>query len=154
MGDYFLDTSALAKRYVVEIGQSWVVSLCDPQQGHNLYIAQVTRVEAIAALCKRARERSITIAERDRLIDKFRLDSQGSYNIWPVNNQIFDAAGDLCRMHHLRAYDAVQLACVLALRTFSRGNQAPEPVFVCADIRLLEVATTEGLVVENPNNHT
>jgi hypothetical protein len=29
----------------------------------------------------------------------------------------------------------------------------PIPIFVCADIGLSSVATTEGLSVENPNNY-
>ena len=153
MGIYFLGTSALVKRYIFEPGQAWISSLCNPLQGNGLYLAQVTRVEAVATICRKAREKHITIAERDRLIDTFRLDSQESYNIWPVNNQIYDAAGDLCRTHPLRAYDAVQLACVLALRTFSQLNQVAEPTFISADARLLEIAISEKLKVENPNNY-
>lgn len=30
MSVYFLDSSALVKRYVAEIGSGWVVSLCNP----------------------------------------------------------------------------------------------------------------------------
>lgn len=154
MGTYFLDTSAIIKRYILEQGQAWIISLCDPAQGHVLYISQVARVETVATICRRAREQSITLSERDRLIETFRRDSQKSYNTWPVTSDIYDAAGDLCRSHRLRAYDAVQLACVLAVREYARANEAPEPIFVCADLALLNVATTEGLSIENPSNHS
>jgi hypothetical protein len=46
----FLDTSALAKRYLIEAGSAWVNSLCDPGADHLLYIGQITRVELTSAL--------------------------------------------------------------------------------------------------------
>jgi uncharacterized protein len=153
MATYFLDTSAIIKRYIFESGQAWILSLCNPAQGHDLYISQAALVEVVAAICRRAREKSINIAERDRLITVFRQDSQESYNIWPVATDLYNAAGDLCRSHRLRAYDAVQLACVLALRQYTLANQAPEPIFVCADVGLLDIAAVEGLQGENPNNY-
>jgi uncharacterized protein len=153
MATYFLDTSAIIKRYIFEPGQAWVLSLCNPAQGHDLYISQVALVEVVAAICRRAREKSINMAERDRLITVFREDSKQGYNIWPVTTDLYYDAGDLCRSHRLRAYDAVQLACVLALREYTLANNAPEPIFVCADIGLLDVANVEGLQVENPNNY-
>src|SRR5947209_18217599 len=78
MATYFLDTSALAKRYVPEQGQGWIMALCDPAQGHELYISQAALVEVVAAICRRTREQSITIAERDRLIEAFRQDCQNT----------------------------------------------------------------------------
>jgi uncharacterized protein len=153
MTTYFLDTSAIVKRYILEQGQTWILSLCDPEQGHDLYISQAALVEVVATICRRGRERSISMAERDRLINVFRQDSKGSYNIWPVTADLYDTAGDLCRSHRLRAYDAVQLACVLALRDYTQINQAPPPIFVCADVGLLDIAGAEGLRIENPNNY-
>ena len=32
MTTYFLDTSAIVKRYVLEQGQAWILSLCDPHK--------------------------------------------------------------------------------------------------------------------------
>ena len=153
MATYFLDTSAIIKRYIFEPGQAWILSLCNPAQGHDLYISQAALVEVVAAICRRAREKSISIAERDRLITVFRQDSKQGYNIWPVAIDLYNAAGDLCRSHRLRAYDAVQLACVLALRQDTLANQAPEPIFVCADVGLLDIAGVEGLQGENPNKY-
>ena len=153
MAAYFLDTSAIVKRYVAESGQTWVLSLCDPAQQHDLYISQAALVEVVATICRRAREESISLEERDRLIAVFREDSKASYNIWPVSTEVYEAAGDLCLSHRLRAYDAVQLACVLALRQVAVANKAPEPIFVCADVGLLDIAGVEGLHVENPNNY-
>jgi uncharacterized protein len=154
MATYFLDTSALVKRYVpAEQGHAWITDICDPAQGHKLYISQAALVEVVAAMCRKAREQSITPEDRDRLITRVRRDIQSTYNLWQVTTALYTAAGNLCRLHPLRAYDAVQLACVLGLRDRALANQAPSPIFVCADLHLLAIADAEGLSSENPNTH-
>jgi len=153
MATYFLDSSAIVKRYFPEQGHSFILSLCDPAQRHDLYISQVALVEVVAAMCRREKEQSITSTERDMLIHLFREDSRDRYNIWPVTTDTYTAAGDLCRLHRLRAYDAVQLACTIALRDHAAINYVLEPIFVCADHNLLDIASVEGLRIENPNDH-
>jgi uncharacterized protein len=53
---YFFDTSALVKRNVKEAGTSWVQGIVDPQAGNDIYIAEITLVEAISAIkqCERS----------------------------------------------------------------------------------------------------
>jgi|SRR5579875_835133 len=51
MQPYFLDTSALIKRYVRwEVGHHWMAAICARELDNVFYIAEVTLVEAIAAL--------------------------------------------------------------------------------------------------------
>jgi uncharacterized protein len=151
MALYFLDSSAVVKRYVAEAGHTWIVALCDPAQGHDLHIAQAALVEVVATLCRKAREAAITTAERDSLVADFRRDTMTTYAVRSVTTAIYTWAGDLCRTHRLRAYDAVQLAAVLALRDDAQVSGAPLPTFVCADTDLLGFAGAEGLSTENPN---
>ena len=153
MATYFLDTSAIVKRYILEQGQSLLLDICDPEKGHELYISQAAIVEVVATFCRKRREKILTDDERDELITLFREDTHEEYGLKPVTTDIYIAAGNLCRVHQLRAYDAVQLACVLDLRNETRIKQAPDPIFVCADNNLLAIALTEGLQVENPNNY-
>jgi uncharacterized protein len=51
MGIYFLDTSAIIKRYIFEQGQTWITALCDPVSKNDLFISQAAHVEVVAALC-------------------------------------------------------------------------------------------------------
>ena len=101
MAIYFLDSSAVVKRYFPEQGHRWIDALCNAAQGHEIYIAQPALVEVVAALCRREREGNITLAERDALITLFREDSKESYNIWPVTTDLYTSAGDLCRTTRL-----------------------------------------------------
>lgn len=141
MGAYFLDTSAILKCYV-------------PERGHDIYISQITLVEVVTSICRKAHEKIFTPAERDTLIDVFRADSDDVYGVRLLTPAMCTAAGNLCRVHRLRAYDAMQLACALDLRDEIKAEQVPGPVFVCADNNLLNVAKAEGLMVENPNNYS
>jgi predicted nucleic acid-binding protein len=45
MTTYYLDTSALSKRYVQEVGTAWVRALVVPTAGHTLLTARITMVE-------------------------------------------------------------------------------------------------------------
>ncbi len=153
MGIYFLDTSAIVKRYCLERGQSWIQSLCNPLQGHILFISQAALVEVVTAFCRKAYLREISITQRDEFIDAFRADCENSYIIEPVTDAIYTAAGNLCRFYNLRAYDAVQLTCALSIREEALADQTSSPIFVCADKRLVEFACAEGLVADNPQNH-
>lgn len=153
MGAYFLDTSALIKRYIAEPGHLWMTELCHPEQGNSLSISQAAAVEAVATICRKAREQHITIDRRDELITIFRKDYRRHYRVIRVTNTIYTVAGDLCTRHKLRAYDAIQLACALSVRDAALARNLAVPVFVCADSDLLAVVAAEGLPIKNPNDH-
>lgn len=97
--------------------------------------------------------------ERDSTIDDFRRDAQNTYSVWVVDDSLYTAAGDLCRSHQLRAYDAIQLACAMAVRedvfvAHPPDSEPPDYVFVSADLGLLTIALSEGFRNENPNNYS
>jgi len=154
MGSYFLDTSAIVKCYFPERGHFWVSNLCDPAHNHDLFISQAALAEVIAAICRKAREEGLQTARRDKIIDTFRTDCNDIYSREPVTDTIYTDAGNLCRTHPLRAYDAVQLACALNRRRETLANQISPPIFVCADKKLAEFASTEGLATDNPENYS
>lgn len=159
MALYFLDSSAIVKRYFQEPGHEWIERLHDPDQGHGLYIAQAALVEVVASICHKAREQRMPLEERDSTIDDFRRDVKNTYSVWVVDTMLYTAAGDLCRSHRLRAYDAVQLTCAIAVHRDILAAQLPdtEPpdfLFVSADNGLLAIAHAVGFRSENPNNYS
>ena len=158
MAMYFLDSSAIVKRYFQEQGHNWIETLHDPNQRHVLYIAQAALAEVVASICRKAREQDMPLEERNTTIDDFRRDVRSSYSVWVVDNALYNAAGDLCRAHRLRAYDAIQLACAMAVRQDTFGVQPPEAeqldvIFISSDRGLLTVALAQGFNIENPNNY-
>jgi hypothetical protein len=63
MAFYYVDSSALVKRYIRETGSAWVLSWFDPSLNNDVLIAAITGVEIIAAIIRRARGRSISITD-------------------------------------------------------------------------------------------
>ncbi len=55
MSDYFLDASALVKRYITEAGSKWVSQLTDPAANNTILIAEITMAEVAAALAAKHR---------------------------------------------------------------------------------------------------
>jgi cell division protein FtsW (lipid II flippase) len=48
MAAYFLDSSALIKRYVQERGTAWIRASIDPAAGHHIFAARLALVEVAA----------------------------------------------------------------------------------------------------------
>jgi predicted nucleic acid-binding protein len=149
---YFLDSSAIAKRYVAELGTAWTISLTDVGSHNVCWLAAVTRVEAVAALYRRHRMGHIGVVDTQRAA-AFLHEVAVAFRVVATDSAILDAALRLIGVHPIRAYDAVQLATALRLGAeYASAGLAP-PVFVSADQALNRAATAEGLVVEDPTAH-
>ncbi|MCZ6680412.1 MAG: hypothetical protein O7E52_24545 [Candidatus Poribacteria bacterium] len=46
MAVYFFDSSAIVKRYVSEMGTTWVGSICRPTAGNDIYAVRLRYVNA------------------------------------------------------------------------------------------------------------
>lgn len=159
MAIHFLDSSAIVKRYFQEQGHNWVKTLHDPATGHELYISEAALVEVVASICRKAHEQDMPTEERDATINAFMWYARSIYNIRLVDRALYIAAGNLCRSHRLRSYDAVQLACAIAVCEEALAVQSLEVkfsefAFVSGDLKLLSIAIAEGFRVENPNNYS
>lgn len=153
MAVYYMESSALVKRYVTETGTAWVRSLVLPAAGNTLFIAQITGIEVVAAIALRARRGTTSPADAAAVAANFRLDFVRGYYAVPLALAIITQAMDLAEKHGLRAYDATQLATALQVQAESRSNGTPEPIFISAGVQLNAAATAEGLAVDNPNSH-
>jgi len=146
---FFVDTSAIVKRYLAEIGSTWTKSWVDPQHGHDIIISALTTVEIISVLTRREREGTITATERSVMESDFLLHIEHEYMVIPLEERVLVQARNLLGQYRLRALDALQLACaVRAARVFS-----VPPTFISADVRLLTAAAAEGLPTDDPNAH-
>jgi predicted nucleic acid-binding protein len=151
---YFLDTSALVKRYVPEIGSDWILSITDPATDNDLAISQITWVEVHSALARRLRDRSLSAQRFDLIVQKVREDFENEYRVIDVDQTLIETATELVMQHPLRAYDSVQLASALRFQSTTLLSQ-PETrlIFVSAGNRLLDIAQSAGLAIDNPNNY-
>jgi predicted nucleic acid-binding protein len=149
----YLDASALVKRYLVETGSSWVETLCADEANNAIAIARFGLVETAAAFAAKRRGQFITDREYESALANLLRDSGERYRLAPVGTAQIDSAIQLTRRQKLRGYDAIHLACALALNKPLLAYHLPALTFVSADGNLLTAAQSEGLVTENPNEH-
>ncbi len=148
----YFDSSALAKRYLVEPGTTWVQTWCDDPE-KTIAIAEIGLVEIAAAFAAKLRGEFITPGAYHNVRTDLTIDARDEYVLVSVNRSLVDEAVELTARHRLRGYDAVHLACALYLNRALVAHQLIPLVFVCADNDLLAAAAAEGLVRDNPNNY-
>ena len=153
MGTYYLDASAVAKRYLPEPGSRWIEALMQRTDELRFVSVELVALEVVCAITRAFRERRISSTRRDQAIARLALDAQTAWSLWAVTDLLLRRASRLAIRHPLRAYDAIHLASALAWADDLREADLPAPCFVSADTTLLAVARAEGLTIENPNEH-
>lgn len=150
---YFLDSSALLKRYVPEVGTAWIQSMTDSRSQNLLFVAHIAWVEICSAIARRQREASISSRQANQVLTAFRAHWNSQYFIAAIDHAVIDLAGQLVNHHPLRAYDAVQLAAALSLHGQLSAPNVESFTFLTADTRLLAIAQAENLLADDPNLH-
>ncbi len=148
---YYLDTSALVKRYAWEDGSDWIQALCE-REDRVKAIAHIGVVETVAALNKKRRQGNLSQDDCAEVIGEFLQDTQKDYVLVAVGEDVINRAVDLTQQHPLRGYDAVHLSCALALK--SEFADELDITFVVADDTLRQAADAEGFQTERPEDHT
>jgi uncharacterized protein len=152
MSDYFFDSSALAKRYISEVGSVWVGTITG-ELSNNIYVASITSVEIVAALARRVKGGTLLAADADAADNALQTDFSVQYIVSDISSAIIKSAMNLARQHALRGYDAVQLATAVDANQEHLSFGLPPIIIVSADDELNNAAQAEGLEVENPNHH-
>jgi predicted nucleic acid-binding protein len=148
----YFDSSALVKRYLTEVGTSWVKTWCDDLE-QTIAVAEIGLVEIAAAFASKLRGGFINLEAYHEACAEVKDDAQEEYVLVTVNRSVVDEAIELTSQHRLRGYDAVHLACALRLNGALIAHDLPPLVFISADKDLLAAATAEGLPTDNPNEH-
>lgn len=146
MTDYFIDSSALVKRFVVEPGTGAVVKLlecADRLAGSNL-----TAVEVLAAVVRRLRRSGLPETQVSAIVNAVEKELRELFELVAVDEGIRGAL-ELVHKHGLRAADAIQLAA--AVRVRSTSGDAASWCFVSSDTELNKAAQAEGFVVVDPS---
>jgi predicted nucleic acid-binding protein len=140
---HFLDTSALAKRYVTEPGSQEVRALF--RRG-VVAAARITQAELLAALARAWRLGVITEAQRATTFQRVAEDF-AAFTIIEIRPMMLQRVAELVVRHPLRGYDAVQLAAALAVRDHGGSVR-----FWSADRQLVAAALAEGLGARVPGS--
>jgi predicted nucleic acid-binding protein len=153
MAAYFLDSSALIKRYVQERGTAWVRALTDPVAGHQIFVTRLAAVEIAATLWRQARAGNLPAAEAALGINLLRHAFAHEFRVVEITPLLASHALNHIQSHALRGADALHLGAATELQRRRANDGLPSLAFICSDAELNRAAVAEGLVVEDPNNH-
>ena len=138
MSDFFLDASAIVKRYADEAGSAWVRQITNPDVGNTIVLSEITLAEVSAALAAKQRApKGITVDERDCVLGRFFQDCDEHFTLISIGRAIIDRAVELTQRHRLRAYDALQLATALDASGIMQAQGLSPLTFVALPLQAL-----------------
>ena len=140
MNNYFIDTSALFKRYIPEAGTDILDDIF--KNSGSFYISDVTIIEVISNL---KRKNEITKELSNSIYKKIKSEffndiASGNLKITGILSETIIEAINLIDKKYLTPLDSIQLATALRLNA-KNGNT----VFVCSDKKLCTLAEKCGL---------
>ena len=97
MNSYFIDTSALVKRYIAEIGSKWIQLLTDPDANNKLILSRITWIEVLSAFSRLKRESVIDDNIFDAVLQSFEFDWYTQYHIVEFDKALSNNAGKLVK---------------------------------------------------------
>jgi len=150
---YFFDSSALAKRYINELGSAWVRGVTAPASGNNIHALQLVELEVVSAIARRRKGGSLTAAAAATAIARLSHEVRHDYILLGISDPLIVEALMLADRHELRAYDALHLAAAIDLNRSRAAWAQPALTLVSADLELNAAAIANGFVVEDPNAH-
>lgn len=140
MNNYFIDTSALFKRYIPEKGTEQLDNIF--KHSGTLYISDITVIEVISNL-KRKNEitKELDNYTYENIKKEFFNDiAQGNIEICSVLSEIIIEAVNIIDKRYLTPLNSIQLATALQL-----DLKMQNIVFVCSDIKLAVISEKYGL---------
>ena len=88
----YVDTSALVKRYVAEVGSAWVRRLLAHPAQYVIYTSALSQVEVISALQRRVREGSLAVTQAQRLVQRVTVHFAQRYQGIALTQAVVDQA--------------------------------------------------------------
>jgi predicted nucleic acid-binding protein len=153
MRSFYLDASALAKRYIPETGSSLIDEILDKVSGDRIYVLNVGAGEVVSILIRKRNAGTITDAYfRQALLDfESEIVRSADINKLAISNRLATSSFGPIVAHSINSTDAITLRSALAIAQKLRAG-ADDLVLVASDLRLLRAAQAEGLNTFNPES--
>ena len=150
MQAYFLDTSALVKRYVREPGSQWLRSVLKGRRKRPTYVAMLAEIEFVAAIARRQRAGDLTAAQSVEVIRLFGRHWVTQHSVIAWTESLSREAAVFAQRFALRANDAIQLASVFVVHQFRGEVSLPAITLLSSDLELNDAARALGILVQDP----
>ncbi len=131
----FFDSSAFAKRYIVEPGSDRVEKICS--QSTMLGVSSICLPEIVSALCQLRRQSVITEDQYKNAKEGLLRDIEDAL-ICNITPSVIKQSIHILEISKVRSLDALHIACALEFEA---------ETFVSSDIQQLSAARTAGMKV-------
>jgi predicted nucleic acid-binding protein len=151
MNHFYLDASALAKRYVLEIGTPLVNHLFDSAPKARMIALVLALGEVVSILVRRRNSGRIPDhAYRQALVEfSSEVIDDVDFSLHSVPDDLVRTSLPLIERHSLNATDALILRSALDVAQSLRAA-GDDLVMISSDIRLVSAAQASGLIAWNP----
>ncbi len=153
----YIDTSALAKRYITEAGSAQVRRRLakSADSGEHIFTSVLTYAEILTLFGRRYRAGEFDLQAFRKASDDFLADWLSALNVLELDTRTMSALPELTVRYPLKSADAIHLSAALWLRDGSRltGEFAGRHAlleFVVADKSLARIASGCGMTVLIP----
>jgi predicted nucleic acid-binding protein len=149
---FYFDASALAKRYIEEVGSDKIDFLFANVPLTRLQCLTIGAVEVFWICIRKRNDGRISadqFAESTTYLKSEIIDIQSNFRKVSVRDFFVWDAMPLIETHSLNSVDAMVLSSALKVATHLRSTRDTS-VFVASDQRLLRAARAEGLQIFNP----
>lgn len=141
---YYLDSSALVKRYAAESGSESIAALVEGDA--MIAVSWLALPETLAAVTRRGKGGSISTEDLKSIRNQLHRDLQ-RFMIVEVSGAPVDGIEALIDRHALRGANSIHLSTALWLK---KATKSPV-IFVASDHELLAAAHAERLKILNPS---
>jgi predicted nucleic acid-binding protein len=148
---FFLDGSALAKRYVAETGSPLLDHPFDQVAADRLAVLNIGLAEVFSILVRRKNLgtlSTVTFSQALLQLGNEVIHAAHLVKLEPTNSLVFAALIHI-EKHSVNATDAIVLHAALGLAQHRR-SRGDDVILVASDQRLLRAAQAEGLGTFNP----
>jgi predicted nucleic acid-binding protein len=148
---FYLDASALAKRYVPEPGSAHVYAILNTMPRDRLRVLNIGMGEIVSILVRKRNAGAISQAYFGQAMLNFDNEIRQAAKISrvPVTSRLVTGSISLIVAHSINSTDALVLKSALAIaRRLRRAGE--DLVLVASDQRLLRAAQAEGLTTFDP----
>lgn len=147
---FYLDTSAIIKRYYLEQGSEVVDELLDqPLPGDGFHTSFLTLLEVASGMERLSSSGHLETAVIHSVLARIRRDMHDRFQLWPVSNEIIIQAISVVHEHKLRPADAIHLATALSVFLLTTASRV---IMVSSDRRLVISTKAAGLPVLDPTD--
>ena len=148
---FYMDASALAKRYVPEKGSAQIDAILDHVPSNRIRLLNIGAGEVVSILVRKRNAGTLSLVDFGQALADFDAEIVGTTRVTrtSVTSRLVTASFPLIIAHAVNSTDALALKSALAFARRLRGT-GDDLFLVASDQRLLRAAQAEGLTTFNP----